>query len=333
MKTSLIAAIALLSLSAQAEELPKLNLDIDQITVSGLSSGGFMANQFHIAHSNWVAGAGIIAAGPYYCAKNDISVALSQCVNKVSSEFDFEAINTLLDDYQQQGKVDELTNLKHSKVWILHGVLDKRVIEPVTNALHQQYAQWLDSSNLKYVNDKPFAHHFPTLNAGSECAASEAPFLGNCDYDAAGNMLAHIVGDLKPKATQAKGKLVEFDQQTLGKEPAESLADTGYLYIPKSCQQGQSCQIHVSFHGCNQNANAVGDAYVAKSGLNPWAESNNLVILYPQTKKSAFLPLNPQGCWDWWGYTGEDYANAAGPQIQAVENMVQALAGALRNKN
>lgn len=339
MKTNLLiarsvaAAIALLSPLAQASELPNLNLNIDEVTVSGLSSGGFMANQFHIAHSSWVTGAGIIAAGPYYCAKNNISVALTQCVNKVSGEFDFDIVNTLLDHYQKQSKIDNLDNLKQSKVWILHGKLDNRVIEPVTSALRQQYAQWLNPSNLKYIDDKPFAHHFPTLNEGSECATSEAPFLGKCNYDAAGEMLAHIVGDLQPKAIQAKGKLVEFDQQSLGKEAAESLANTGYLYIPESCEQGQSCQIHVSFHGCNQNADAVGDAYVAKSGLNPWAETNNLVILYPQTKKSAFLPLNPQGCWDWWGYTGDDYANAKGPQIKAVESMIKGLANAMRSEN
>jgi hypothetical protein len=34
------------------------------MTVSGLSSGGFFAHQFHIAYSELVAGAGIVAGGP-----------------------------------------------------------------------------------------------------------------------------------------------------------------------------------------------------------------------------------------------------------------------------
>jgi hypothetical protein len=38
------------------------------------------------------------------------------------------------------------------------------------------------------------------------------------------------------------------------------------------------------------------------------------------------MPLNPQGCWDWWGYTGEDYANNQGQQIKAVKNIIHALA-------
>src|SRR5690349_4891765 len=44
---------------------PVPNLDRSAITVSGLSSGGFMAHQFHVAFSKLVTGAGIIAGGPF----------------------------------------------------------------------------------------------------------------------------------------------------------------------------------------------------------------------------------------------------------------------------
>ena len=45
----------------------------DAATVSGLSSGGFMAVQLHVAHSaTLVKGAGIVAGGPYYCAEGSI---------------------------------------------------------------------------------------------------------------------------------------------------------------------------------------------------------------------------------------------------------------------
>ena len=37
--------------------------------MSGLSSGGFFAHQFHLAHSALVTGAGIIAGGPYCCVE------------------------------------------------------------------------------------------------------------------------------------------------------------------------------------------------------------------------------------------------------------------------
>jgi hypothetical protein len=48
--------------------------------------------------------------------------------------------------------------------------------------------------------------------------------------------------------------------------------------------------------------------------------------LYPQTKNSTFLPLNPQGCWDWWGYADADYATRDGLQIKAVSQMARNIA-------
>jgi hypothetical protein len=49
------------------------------------------------------------------------------------------------------------------------------------------------------------------------------------------------------------------------------------------------------------------------------------VVLYPQAAKSMFMPLNPQGCWDWWGYTGADYATRDGAQLVTVRRMLEAL--------
>ena len=43
-------------------------VDPAQVSVSGLSSGAFMANQFHIAHSADIMGAAMIAGGLYGCA-------------------------------------------------------------------------------------------------------------------------------------------------------------------------------------------------------------------------------------------------------------------------
>ena len=46
------------------------NLVPTAITVSGISSGGFFAHQFHVAYSKLVNGARIIAGGPFACVEN-----------------------------------------------------------------------------------------------------------------------------------------------------------------------------------------------------------------------------------------------------------------------
>lgn len=69
----------------------------------------------------------------------------------------------------------------------------------------------------------------------------------------------------------------------------------------------------------------MADAVARGAGFNEWAEANRLVVLYPQAKASRMAPLNPLGCWDWWGYTDEDYATRDGAQIKAVQAMVDRL--------
>lgn len=328
---SLIVAGSMLSAASVNSAMPKLNLDIEQITVSGLSSGGFMATQMQLAFGEWVSGAGIVAAGPYYCARNSLPTALQECLTQTSVDIDIDAIDEQISQWQAQGKVADLSTLSEDKVWLLHGTQDKRLSGHVAGFLNQQYQRWVKEGNLVFISDKPFAHHMPTLSDGALCDTSEPPFLGRCDYDAAGEMLTHLYGELDAPSDASEDHLIAIEQHVWVEEAGGSLAESGFAYVPVSCQQGESCQVHVSFHGCNQfvGADGVDKQYVLKAGFNRWAESNHLVVLYPQTQASNISPFNPQGCWDWWGYTGADYATREGVQLKAVKALVMKLAGDL----
>ncbi len=35
--------------------------------------------------------------------------------------------------------------------------------------------------------------------------------------------------------------------------------------------------------------------------------------------------MNPQACWDWWGYTSHDFLTKEAPQIKAVYRMLERL--------
>ena len=337
---SLLSASALSfsssSFSADASaqgDIPSLTLDLENVTVSGLSSGGYMATQFQLAHSDWVNGVGVIAGGPYFCAQGDITTALAQCVNKVEGEISLKTLNEKANQYETDGKIASLSNMKDAKVWLFHGTQDTRVIAQVSDLLFEQYKLWTDTANITYVNDKPMAHLFPTEKNGVNCMKSESPFIGNCDYDAAGAMLSHLVKDVSTPDASLSGQLHSIDQQKIAGSDAKTLASEGFVYVPKSCAQGEPCRAHISFHGCNQYADAVGDAYTTQTGLNEWADDNNIVVMYPQTKKSLFMPLNPQGCWDWWGYASSDYANRDGAQIRAVKKLLFSLNSAPSSTN
>ncbi len=305
------------------------------ISVSGLSSGAYMAMQFHLAFSETVVGAGLIAGGPYFCAQGSIGTALQNCVANPDATIDLNALAATIENYQQSGKLADPKYNQNDRVWLLHGTLDTRINRVVADQLALQTKTLFAPENIKYINDKAFAHMMPTLQSGAPCVESASPFIGDCAYDAAGELLKHIIQLPMPKSAKSTNalsqQLVSFKQGDYAGEHAETLGENAYIFIPQSCKDNANCDIHISFHGCNQNAEAVGDEYAKNAGFNAWADTNNLIVLYPQTKKSAFMPLNPQACWDWWGYTGENYANKDGKQIQAVMTLVDSIPTIISN--
>lgn len=84
----------------------------------------------------------------------------------------------------------------------------------------------------------------------------------------------------------------------------------------------------MALHGCSQTLDDVGLDFVTRTGLNGYAEANNITVLYPQVQASAFGPVNPLGCFDWTGYTNEAYASKNGVQVQCIKRLVdKALEG------
>lgn len=60
MKFLLISFITCLIHDSLAQKLGSYNIDKSKITVSGISAGGAMAAQMHVAFSNTIKGAGIV---------------------------------------------------------------------------------------------------------------------------------------------------------------------------------------------------------------------------------------------------------------------------------
>ena len=86
------------------------------------------------------------------------------------------------------------------------------------------------------------------------------------------------------------------------------------------------CRLHVAFHGCEQSTEFIKQQYVQDTGYNGIAEANNIIVIYPQCGKNV-LKDNPNGCFDWWGYSGTDYAVQSAPQMTAVKAMIDHVSG------
>lgn len=332
-----------------AAPLPAYNAATSESSISGISSGAFMAVQFAVSWSSIVSGVGIIAGGPYYCAQG---TAIEGLLGNLGPDLTATgpcmkgpppALLPLFektDEWARRGDIDDPHNIAHQRVYIFAGYNDAIVNPNVADATYRFYLHYLggrNTGNLFYQNAIGAGHSQVTADYGLPCSENEGYFIDNCNYDQAGIILQHIYGALNPKNRGAlSGELLTFDQRemTFPESPASySMAETGYVYVPASCAARQPCRVHIALHGCKQNAETIGDRYVRHAGYNAWADTNRLIILYPQTINGDPLtdfgtPPNPFGCWDWWGYTNFNYAVKAGRQIATIKAMLDRLTNA-----
>lgn len=367
----LLGAVALPAAAAPGRLMPMPGIDRASVTVSGLSAGAFFAHQMHVAYSRLVNGAGLIAGGPYGCAEpaeqpwwigvhpfGRAITAASVCTRVGRDSItawagwwglppaapELERSVAVTDVARSHAAIDDPANLADDRVWLFSGARDTLVPAETGAVLAAYYRRYgVTGDRLVVVDDVPAGHGMPVDEFVGEsrfpkrsCAEQAPPFIVDCDRDAAGELLRHLLPDgfSAGPAEPARERLTGFDQSEFFDtgDDSVSLAAVGHIYVPAACvADATGCRLHVAFHGCSQNTEAVGDDFVWDAGYNRWAEANRIVVLYPQVRSRApawdFTGLagNPHGCWDWWGYSGDDHAGRAGAQMLAVRNMIARL--------
>ena len=327
----------------------------DSVTVSGISAGAFFAVQFHVAFSDRVTGAGVVAGGPFWCAQAKLPIATTACM-VTPSLISVDELVLITHATHLSGFIDDPANLKDDAVFLFSGTKDT-VVEPGVVAAALEYYKKIGTKTTVFKNDIAAEHSMPTLHWGNPCQYKGSPYINACSFDAAGQILLHVYNGtgsgtrssgLVPPVKPIRSNIISFDQNQFAL-PATAklvgLGDTGYAYVPRACAKYEkrllangdndsghvdppsadataACRIHAVFHGCLQNANLINTTFVEHSGYNSWAEANDIVVLYPQSRKS---PVNPKSCFDWWGYSGPEYASNVGVQMVTVNRMVNRL--------
>lgn len=344
-QTGLIVASVLASTNIvnAAEKLPRLGATSEQISVSGLSSGAYMAGQFQLAHADIVIGAAIIAGGSWGCADSPLSratlywpAAVPVNLNRALNGCTADRMKNLgvpapvrqakrARELARRNDIGRVQDVVRHRVYLFSGAGDRVVRRSNVAAAERFYeALGVPKTQIQFVKGPNAGHGFLTEAEGRACATTGKPFLNKCGYDQAGALLKHIYGPLRPRAPTANGRLLAFDQRPyLPRANGHGMGQTGLVYIPKHCERQAGCRVHIVFHGCRQNRGRIGDALARKAGFARWADTNRLILLFPQ---ALGAPLTRQGCWDWYGYTGRAFLTKRAPQIVAVRAMIDRLA-------
>ncbi|MEO0672013.1 MAG: poly(3-hydroxybutyrate) depolymerase [Pseudomonadota bacterium] len=318
--------------------LPALGADLNQTSVSGISSGAYMAGQFQFAHSRCVFGAAIFAGGPYGCAHSafggpfcnaafNLQKAVSGCMLNALAAFGVPSPRVLArraERLSEQGDIDPIATIKRHRVYLFAGAKDLIVRPAIVRSAAAFYRRvGVADANIRFIDRYAAGHAFVTETEGAACGTNGRPFVVDCDYDQAGDLLRHLHGALRPRGDIGLGRFITFDQTEFTKGLARHGLDReGKAYIPDDCRKNGGCRIHIAFHGCDQARRLVGDVFVGRTGFAQWAATNRLVVLFPQIAPTA---INLQACWDWWGYTGRAFLTRSAVQITAVHRMREQL--------
>jgi hypothetical protein len=356
--------LAMPAVDSKVVQLGSYKVKQGQSSVSGLSSGAFMTVQLHLAYSASFAGAGIIAGGPFRCAESYRAAALLAedayvqgalyiCMNPLTPHTgpDAEHLARLAHQTAVVGEIDDVANLCDDRVYIFTGSADKVVYSEVVARTRRFYELLgVKRANIHYDDTVAAGHSIITDNPeDSALDANQPPYINNGGFMQSHHILRHIYGKLKPAARQLSGRLVRFDQREFfGGEARASMSDFGYAYVPRAVEEGKAARVHIALHGCKQGYNYTnyvngrpdianqppyGNRYFTTTGYNQIADSNDIIVLYPQAQGTdGNGTQNPDGCWDWWGYTSEstsrpDYYSREAIQIKAIHGMLQRLGG------
>jgi len=339
---ALLGLVLLAGCERQSAKLPAVGASISQTSVSGISSGAYMAGQFQLAHGRDVVGAAIIAGGPWGCAESlyadvmpgpgtafiNLSRAINGCMLSALKSWgipDPQWLASRAGQLAVQNRIDPIASSRDDRIYLFTGKEDRTVVPSIVAAARDFYRNiGVKEDRILFVDSLPAGHGFVTEDKGLACDESAAPYMVDCNYDMAGALLSQIYGALNAKAAQPAGEVITFNQgEFVDDLVSHGMADSGAVYISPECRQASGCRVHIAYHGCGQDTAAVGDAFIMESGYLAWADSNRLIVLFPQVSRT---PSNPQACWDWWGYTGNQFLTRDAPQIVAVRRMLLRLA-------
>ncbi len=269
-----------------------------------------MAVQFHVAHSSLVNGVGVVAAGPYYCAENSLRHALGRCmkgdepiaVGRTGRGHERTRAGRPHRPDREPGQRPRVDLPRRGRSG--RGQAGGRCTAGVLRTAGGSRAA-CSARNLPAAG-----HTFPAAAENlQDCGKTDTPFVGSCGIDGARQMLEHLYGPFgapgrRRQAGHAGAILAvvvrEGGRRRRARRARVALRASGLLG-QRRCRALSPARRFSRL----QAGRFVRERCVRAAGRLPGrCRRGRIVVLFPQVEPS-FQPLNPNGCWDWWGYGGD----------------------------
>jgi dienelactone hydrolase len=175
-------------------QLKKYNVSVNTITTSGVSAGGYMAVQLHVAHSKTIKGAAVFAGGPWFCAQANLVIAEEECMDYYAGGPNVKYLVDLTVSQALLGGVDDPVNMKSHSLYLFGGVEDSVIDPRVVQALESYYKSFVSHGNIVGNYHVAAEHCMPTVDYGVNCETLASPYIGSCAFDGAGEGLKTLYG-------------------------------------------------------------------------------------------------------------------------------------------
>ena len=182
----------------------------------------------------------------------------------------------------------------------------------------------LPATALRLEAAVPAGHGFATEDGPVACGTTATPVRERLRLDQAREILAFLRGPLQPAAAAVPDP-VAFDQSRYLAEPIGARHGRDRLGLRAGgLPQRRALPRPHRLPRLQAERRQRGRCRHGRGRLQPLGrdQSDRRALSADHATWS-----NPNGCWDWWGYTGTAYATKAGAQMAAVHRMLLALAG------
>ncbi|KAJ6000122.1 hypothetical protein N7481_000531 [Penicillium waksmanii] len=275
-----------------------------------------LSSNYYLPIAGLAVGTSATALGAYNVDPNSVSVSGLSIGEFMAAQLGVAYPDTLI-----------VLGHKTRKIYMQVGTSD------TMSQLKGQLAKFADAASTTHVTTQGAAHTFPTDFDGAgdnQCGFASSPYISNCKYDGAGAVLKWMYGELAARNSGSlSGEVVSFDQSSSFR--ASGMDSTGYLYVPAACKNGSTvCKLHVALHGCLQSHSQIQSKFVDNT------DTNKIIVVFPQaiadssthTVWSGSMLPNPNACWDWVGWYGNNADQKGGVQMAAIVNQVnQVISG------